>query len=104
MPSALRADVYVAPAIPVHSGEWSWSPTACTLVHGEQEAVLIDTPLTSAQTQDLVDWIKSIILNKRLTTIYITHGHGDHFFLAYPYCKSISQACVPLRLPQPFSI
>lgn len=72
--------MYVAPSIPTHSGEFSWSPISSTLVHGDHEAVLIDTPVTTAQTQGLIDWIKSVIPNKRLTTIYITHGHGDHFF------------------------
>jgi glyoxylase-like metal-dependent hydrolase (beta-lactamase superfamily II) len=80
----LRADVYVAPSIP-----WSkpngkeggpWSPISCTLIHGEKEAVLVDTPITTAQTIDLVRWIKSRIPGKQLKAIYITHGHGDHFF------------------------
>jgi glyoxylase-like metal-dependent hydrolase (beta-lactamase superfamily II) len=79
----LRANVYVAPAIP-----WSkpngqeggpWSPIACTLIHGEKEAVLVDTPITNAQNKDLADWISATIPDKRLTTIYITHGHADHW-------------------------
>jgi glyoxylase-like metal-dependent hydrolase (beta-lactamase superfamily II) len=83
MPS-LRADVYVAPPIPWFKPNGKegglWSPISCTLVHGEKEAVLVDTPITIAQTNDLVNWIKKRIPGKQLKAIYITHGHGDHFF------------------------
>ena len=34
--------------------------------------------MTSKQANDLADWIAS--KGKNLTTIYITHGHGDHWF------------------------
>lgn len=57
-----------------------WSPISCTLIHGENEAILVDTPITTAQTNDLADWIEQTIPGKQLTKIYITHGHGDHFF------------------------
>lgn len=80
----LRADVYVACAIPwlKPNGKEGglWSPISCTLIHGEKDAVLVDTPITTGQTTDLINWIKKRIPAKRLTTIYITHGHGDHFF------------------------
>jgi glyoxylase-like metal-dependent hydrolase (beta-lactamase superfamily II) len=80
----LRADVYVAPPIPWFKPNGkeggTWSPISCTLIHGEREAVLVDTPITTAQTKDLVSWIKKRIPGKQLRAIYITHGHGDHFF------------------------
>lgn len=79
MPSLLRADVYVAPQIPIDKKS-SWSPISSTLIHGEKEAVVVDTPLTDGQNADFADWIESTIPGKRLTTIYITHGHGDQFF------------------------
>ncbi|KKA24696.1 hypothetical protein T310_1279 [Rasamsonia emersonii CBS 393.64] len=44
---SLRADVYVAPrlpiAIPRAGGPSSFSPISCTLIHGKSEAVLVDT-------------------------------------------------------------
>lgn len=52
-----------------------------TLIYGEQDAVLIDTfltILTIKENQALVDWV--VKSSKNLATIYITHGHGDHFF------------------------
>jgi glyoxylase-like metal-dependent hydrolase (beta-lactamase superfamily II) len=45
---------------------------------GERDAVLVDTFFTVDQGDALVDWVAAS--GKNLTTIYITHGHGDHFF------------------------
>jgi len=45
---------------------------------GKLDAVLVDTAITLDQNQKLVDWIADS--GKNLTTIYATHGHGDHFF------------------------
>jgi glyoxylase-like metal-dependent hydrolase (beta-lactamase superfamily II) len=42
--------------------------------------VLVDTLFTSEQAVSLGDWIKETLNGKILTTIYITHGHGDHWF------------------------
>src|SRR5260221_4797164 len=49
-----------------------------TLISGERDAILVDTFLTTEQSQTLLDWI--VASGKNLTAIYITHGHGDHFF------------------------
>ena len=79
--SNLRCAVYVAPPIPVADRPGVvWSPISCTLVYSEQEAVLVDTPLTIQQTEALISWIEGIAPGRRLRYIYITHGHGDHFF------------------------
>jgi glyoxylase-like metal-dependent hydrolase (beta-lactamase superfamily II) len=56
----------------------SWVANSSTLISGERDAVLVDTFLTTAQSQTLLDWV--IASGKNLTSIYITHGHGDHFF------------------------
>ena len=55
-----------------------WVPTTSTLIYGATDAVLVDTQLTDKASQDLAEWVVSF--GKKLTNIYITHGHGDHFF------------------------
>ncbi|KAI0427462.1 Metallo-hydrolase/oxidoreductase [Xylaria sp. FL1042] len=79
--TSLRSAVYVAPPISIvgRRGAW-WSPISCTLVYSEREAVLVDTPITIQQTEALITWIEKIAPKRKLRFIYITHGHGDHFF------------------------
>jgi glyoxylase-like metal-dependent hydrolase (beta-lactamase superfamily II) len=55
-----------------------WSPISATLISGERDAVLVDALLTVGQSHDLIEWIDGH--GKNLTTVYITHGHGDHWF------------------------
>ncbi len=55
-----------------------WVPSSATLIFGERDAVLVDTFLTIEQSTALVNWVAQS--GKNLTTIYVTHGHGDHFF------------------------
>lgn len=55
-----------------------WSPTSATLICGEKSAVLIDGLTTKDHATALIEWIGGRGLE--LQTIYITHGHGDHFF------------------------
>jgi glyoxylase-like metal-dependent hydrolase (beta-lactamase superfamily II) len=81
----LQAAVHVAAPIvaqlPDRSGPSGvWSPISCTLIYSEKEAVLVDTPITIRQTRELISWIEEIAPNRKLCYIYITHGHGDHWF------------------------
>jgi glyoxylase-like metal-dependent hydrolase (beta-lactamase superfamily II) len=83
--ATLAYQTFVAPEKPVVSADLPagetremWSPTAATLIHGDRDAVLVDALMTDREGQALADWIEST--GKNLTTIYITHGHGDHFF------------------------
>ena len=55
-----------------------WSPITSTLVMGQHDAVLVDPPLTETQTAEVGDWIAAS--GRQLRQIYITHGHGDHWF------------------------
>jgi glyoxylase-like metal-dependent hydrolase (beta-lactamase superfamily II) len=64
--------------LPPGREELRWVANSSTLIHGERDAVLVDTFLTIEQSQTLVDWV--VASGKTLTAIYITHGHGDHFF------------------------
>ena len=58
--------------------ETFFQATASSLVYGTHDAVLVDAFMTVKQANALADWVAS--KNKNLTTIYITHGHGDHWF------------------------
>jgi glyoxylase-like metal-dependent hydrolase (beta-lactamase superfamily II) len=49
-----------------------------TLISGERDAILVDAQFTRSQAALLGDTIAKS--GKRLTTIYITHAHPDHFF------------------------
>jgi glyoxylase-like metal-dependent hydrolase (beta-lactamase superfamily II) len=55
-----------------------WSPTASTLIYGERDAMLVDPLMTLEESRALADWVEAT--GKNLTTIYVTHAHGDHFF------------------------
>jgi glyoxylase-like metal-dependent hydrolase (beta-lactamase superfamily II) len=59
-----------------------FSPITTTLVSGAHDAVLVDPPMTIAQTSAVIDWVEAS--GKRLTHIYLTHGHGDHWFGTAP--------------------
>jgi glyoxylase-like metal-dependent hydrolase (beta-lactamase superfamily II) len=83
--SSLNWKVFVPPAIATVSddlppGETArmWSPTSSILIYGKRDAILVDTPATTARASALADWVEKS--GKNLTTIYTTHGHGDHFF------------------------
>ncbi len=83
--TVLGWDVFLAPSIPAITSELPpgekqrpWPPISSTLIFGERDAVLVDTPITVEQARALSDWI--VARGKDLTTIYATHGHGDHFF------------------------
>ncbi|KAK1255609.1 hypothetical protein MKX07_007868 [Trichoderma sp. CBMAI-0711] len=59
-----------------------FNPTTFTLITTSREAVLVDTPTVRSRAEPVADWIAEVIEGRKLSTIYITHGHGDHFFAA----------------------
>jgi glyoxylase-like metal-dependent hydrolase (beta-lactamase superfamily II) len=63
---------------PPGQDELKWVANTTTLIHGERDALLVDTFLSEVHTAELADWI--VASGRRLSTIYITHGHPDHFF------------------------
>ena len=64
--------------VPPGTESLQWVANTATLIAGSQDAVLADTFATRDQNRQLVDWIQKS--GKNLTTIYITHAHGDHSF------------------------
>jgi glyoxylase-like metal-dependent hydrolase (beta-lactamase superfamily II) len=56
----------------------TWPATTSTLIAGEQDALLVDALFTTAEGDRLARWVQDS--GKELSTIYVTHGHGDHFF------------------------
>jgi len=81
----LKWEVFVTPGIPIAMAERPagvektyFQAMASTLIYGKRDAVLLDGFMTVEQASNLVDWVES--KKKNLTTIYITHGHGDHWF------------------------
>jgi glyoxylase-like metal-dependent hydrolase (beta-lactamase superfamily II) len=56
----------------------AWSPISSTLITGHRDAVLVDPLMTTTQARVLAGWIAAT--GKNLTTVYVTHGHGDHHF------------------------
>jgi glyoxylase-like metal-dependent hydrolase (beta-lactamase superfamily II) len=82
--------------LPPGKEELMWVANSSTLIRGERDAVLVDTFLTIEQSQTLLSWV--VASGKNLTAIYVTHGHGDHFFgLApllerFPGAKAVATA------------
>ena len=74
-------------------------PTSHTLIYGEHDAILVDTPLFAKSTDELIEWVKTF--SKNLKYVYITHPHGDHYFglapilQTFPAAKAVAtKACV----------
>nr|WP_246286974.1 MBL fold metallo-hydrolase [Schumannella luteola] len=95
----------ISPAVPIRSGNAAnpydaepapdgsprrWSPITSTLISGERDAVLVDPPLTVPQATAVADWIAAS--GRRLTAIYSTHGHGDHWFGAATVLERFPEA------------
>jgi glyoxylase-like metal-dependent hydrolase (beta-lactamase superfamily II) len=83
-PTALTVDVYVAPmrlfaGAPAQGpgDEPMWSPMSSTLIAGSEQAILVDTLVTLDQVDALAAWVRGF--GKRVTGVYITHGHQDHW-------------------------
>jgi glyoxylase-like metal-dependent hydrolase (beta-lactamase superfamily II) len=106
---SLKWKVFVTPGAPTVSDDLPpgetvrmWSPISSTLIYGERDAVLVDTPTTVQQGLALADWVEAS--GKNLTAIYVTHGHGDHFFGIgalqdrFPNARAIATAEVVERM------
>lgn len=67
-----------------------------TLIAGDKEAILVDAQFTLADAHRVVGQI--LDSKKTLTTVYVTHGHPDHYFglevikQAFPKVKIVALA------------
>jgi glyoxylase-like metal-dependent hydrolase (beta-lactamase superfamily II) len=85
VPAALHHSTFVTAQIP-QSGRGPlpdgsrrmWSPITSTLIMGRSDAVLVDPPMTTQQAAEVGDWVAAS--GRNLRQIYLTHGHGDHWF------------------------
>ena len=68
-----------------------WSPIISTLITDRHDAVLVDPPIPS-RAADVADWIGAS--GRTLRHIYITHGHGDHWFGAIPLLHRLPEVSV----------
>ena len=99
MTQQLKWEVFVTPGLPIVTVDRPpgvtktyFQASAAALIYGEKDAVLVDAFMTAAQANALADWVAS--KGKNLTTIYITHGHGDHWFGAGTLLERLPNAKV----------
>ncbi|WP_409110026.1 MBL fold metallo-hydrolase [Streptomyces europaeiscabiei] len=79
-----------------------WSPISTTLIHGENDAVVVDPPITTDITREVSPGRKRPGLD--IAEICITHGHDDHWLGApillerFPYAVVRASAGTKGRL------
>jgi glyoxylase-like metal-dependent hydrolase (beta-lactamase superfamily II) len=84
--------------LPSGKEDLAWVTNTVTLIYGEQDAVLADTFLSEEHSREMLDWV--VASGKNLTTVYVTHAHGDHYFGLkllldhFPNAKAVATAAV----------
>ena len=69
----------------------TWPASTSTLISGDRDAVLVDgAPLTTSEGERLAAWVRNTRKQPRM--IFVTHGHGDHFFGAGPVLDAFPRA------------
>jgi glyoxylase-like metal-dependent hydrolase (beta-lactamase superfamily II) len=93
----INLDVYTCEAFELPNGG-TFSPTTSTLITGDTQAVLVDTQYREPDVLEVIRRVEAS--GKTLTTIFITHGHFDHYFgleklLAhFPYARAVATPSV----------
>lgn len=72
-----------------NASESGFSVTSA-LISGARDAILVDAQLTLSDGARVADWIQRS--GKRLTTVFITHGHPDHYFGLAPVLEKFPDA------------
>jgi glyoxylase-like metal-dependent hydrolase (beta-lactamase superfamily II) len=93
----LRAEVFIGPFLPFEQGGGTFAATTSTLVTGSSEAVLIDAQHIREDVAALAEFIGRT--GKKLTTIYVTHGHADHWYGAGDLLATFPEARVVATAP-----
>jgi len=76
----------------------TWPARTSTLIAGDRDAMLVDAFLTKSEGEDLAEWVSRS--GKSPSTVFITHGHGDHFFGAGPTLAAYPDAQLVTLSPQ----
>jgi len=76
----------------------TWPARTSTLIAGDRDAMLVDAFLTKSEGEDLAEWVSKS--GKSPSTVFITHGHGDHFFGAGPTLAAYPDAQLVTLSPQ----
>jgi glyoxylase-like metal-dependent hydrolase (beta-lactamase superfamily II) len=75
--TTVRALVFTSPAHDLVGVRGTFSPTTSTLLVGQSESVLVDAQHIGSDIAALGEKIAST--GTRLTTVYVTHAHADHY-------------------------
>ena len=70
----------------------TWPATTSTLITADDDALLVDALLTRDEGERLAAWVQNT--GTRLHAIFVTHGHGDHFFGAGPVQDAFPDAAL----------
>jgi glyoxylase-like metal-dependent hydrolase (beta-lactamase superfamily II) len=88
----LRYQVHISDPVPFSNPERApngerqmFQYIASTLISGERDAVLVDPPMTTEQTAQVIKWIEA--RGRTLKHMLIPHGHEDHWFGTGPLLK-----------------
>jgi glyoxylase-like metal-dependent hydrolase (beta-lactamase superfamily II) len=77
--ASIHLMVFTSPYHQIGSSEdRTFSPVTSTILYGVNDAVLVDAQYIREDIDALCDMIDAT--GRRLTTIYITHAHADHYF------------------------
>jgi len=93
----IALDVYTSESFDLPNGG-TFSPTTSTLITGDTQAILVDTQYRDPDVREVIRRIEAS--GKTLTTIFITHGHFDHYFgleillAQFPYARAVATPAV----------
>jgi glyoxylase-like metal-dependent hydrolase (beta-lactamase superfamily II) len=102
----ITLDVYTCEAFELPGGG-TFSPTTSTLVTAGDEALLVDTQYRESDAEEVIGLIEAS--GKTLTTIFITHGHVDHYFglemllTRFPEARAVATPAVAAYIAQSIS-